>query len=90
MADNTRQLDSKSPLQLSFYSSFLIPSHLQLLDDDGIVIGELHSNCISDELIPAMTEGAGLDYLELEQRSPDELPELIGKDPPLHLRFSLG
>lgn len=50
---------------------------LTLLDDDEEEIGRLHSDCLSEELIPAHVPGTGCDYLELEVRAQDEMTELI-------------
>ncbi|KAL4244862.1 hypothetical protein ABKN59_001562 [Abortiporus biennis] len=53
------------------------PDSLTLLDDDRIVIAELYSDCSSEELTPALIPGSGQDYLDLEERSPDEMPEIL-------------
>ena len=67
-------------LQILFYLPFLtISSFSQLLDDDENVIGELYSDRNLDSLLPAALEGTGLDYLDIEPLSSDELPELLGR-----------
>ncbi|KAI0072262.1 hypothetical protein K474DRAFT_414096 [Panus rudis PR-1116 ss-1] len=50
---------------------------LTLLDDDHDLIGTYHPDCSSPALVPSLKPGTGHDYLELEERSQEELPELL-------------
>ncbi|RPD66602.1 hypothetical protein L226DRAFT_203377 [Lentinus tigrinus ALCF2SS1-7] len=61
------------------YTWRIAPETLTLLDDDGAVIGRLHTDCsfAKGRPVPAMQPGKGNDYLEFEKLPSDELLEVI-------------
>ena len=54
---------------------------VQLLDDDGITIGMLHSDrqLVDGQLVPAPKPGAGYDFLELVNVPAAEMDEVLGQ-----------
>lgn len=54
---------------------------LQLLDDDGAVVGRLYADCAFSKgrPVPALRPHTGLDYLELHKLMSEDLLEVIGE-----------